>query len=316
VVPLSTGELAVHGLGVVAPGTDAAPEPGWFDAAAELPGRGLRRLPPASQYLLAAAARAVADAGGRWAGTDRERRAAVVATNNAGAALTEELDRTIIRAGAKELWPSLSPYSTMSSFAGRLSIEQGITGFTLTVNSPATAGIEALQIAARAVAVGRAATVLVAATEETLSPAQSAGRASQTGAAVLCCSAAGPRYGTCRARSAFLAAADCGPVLARLLGEDPPDRIEAVVEDSAIGAAVARWLDRVPGCEVAVVPVHGGCLTPLLQVAARLAEEHPAPVRRAVLAASAEGTLALAELTVTPRPPALTGTPPPSPGGQ
>jgi 3-oxoacyl-[acyl-carrier-protein] synthase II len=321
VVPLTVGELAVSGLGIAAPGVSdpdgalarlpEAADPDWFQGEFARPGRGYRRLPPATRYLLAAAEQAVGDAGDRWSRTRSDRRAAVVATNNAGAALLEELDTTIIRHGAQELSPLLSPYSTMSSFASRLSVEHGIAGFTLSVNSPATAGLEAIEIACRALAAGRAATVLVSAVEETLSASQSA-RASQAGAAVLCCrpAAAGPaRYGTCRARSAFLdpaAAADGPAVFAGLLGDTPPDRIDAVLEDSAVGTAAARWLDRLAGdCDVVIVPTaaHAGCLTPLHRVVGLLAQEHATRTRRAVLAASAEGTLALAELIVTPRPP-------------
>lgn len=321
-VPLTIGELAVSGLGITAPGVSGpdgalvrmpgAADPGWFQAEPALSGRGYRRLPRATQYLLTAARRAVDDAGSRWPETSRHRRGAVVATNNAGAALLEELDTTIIRHGAKELSPSLSPYSTMSSFASRLSVEHGISGFNLTVNSPATAGLEAIRIASRAVAAGRASTVLVAAVEEALSASQSAGRASQAGAAVLCCEPAATgaaRYGRCSARSAFLdpaAAADGAAVFARLMGDTPPSRIDAVLEDSAVGTAAARWLDRLTGdCDVVVVPTaaHAGCLTPLHRVVGLLAQEHATPARRAVLAASAEGTIALAELTVTPRPP-------------
>jgi 3-oxoacyl-[acyl-carrier-protein] synthase II len=319
VVPLNTA-LAVSGLGIsvptvsdpygaLAPMAEAAP--GWFRADVELPGRGFRRLPTASKYLLVAANRAVDDAGERWSRTGRDRRGAVVATNNAGAALLEELDTTIIEQGSEELSPSLSPYIAMSLFASRLSMEHGITGFNLTVNSPVTAGLEAIQIATRALAAGRASTVLVGAVEEALSAAQSAGRPSQAGAVVLHCEPAATgtaRYGTCTARSAFLdpaAAAGTDAVLTRLLGATPPDRVDAVLEDSALGSAAARWLDRLAGeREVVAVPIPAlsGCLLPLQRVLGLFAEKHDTPTRRAVLAVSAQGTIALADLTVTPRP--------------
>jgi 3-oxoacyl-[acyl-carrier-protein] synthase II len=321
VVTLSTGELAVAGVGIVAPGIsgphsalasagEATPE--WFQAAVALPGRGYRRLPSACKYLLAAARLAIDDAGNRLSETGRDRRAAVVATNNAGAALLEELDYTIIRTEAAEMPPSSTPYMIMSLFASRLSVEHDITGFNLTVNSPVIAGLEAIQIAARAVAAGRASTVLVAAVEEALSPSQSPGGGSQAGAAVLYCEPARTgtgRYGTCRARSAFLdpAGTDAGTaaaVFASLVGDDPPSRIDAVLDDSAVGTAAARWLDRLTGeCDVVLVPAaaHGGCLTPVQRVIGLFAQEHAASTRNGVLAASAQGAIAFAELTVAPR---------------
>lgn len=317
---MSAGELAVAGLGLVAPGV-SGPEgalgpggeaaPGWFRAEVALPGRGYRRLPDACKYLLAASRLAVGDAGGRFAKTERNLRGAAVAVNNTGAALLEELDHIIMREGAEEMSPSSSPFIAMSSFASRLSMEHDITGFNLTVNSPVTAGLEALQIAARAVAAGRARAVLVGAVEEALSPAQSTCPGSEVGAAVLHCEpAAGgqARYGTCRARGAFLdpdaAASNVAAALAPLVGDDPPGRIDAVLDDSAVGTAAARWLGHLTGaCEVVLVPssAQAGCLVPLQRVLGLFAQEHTAPARRAVLAASAQGTIAYAELTVVPR---------------
>lgn len=325
-VSLSTGELAVAGLGITAPGIsgpnsalapagEATPE--WFQAAVALPGRGYRRLPVACKYLLAAARLAIEDAGNRLSETGRDRRAAVVGTNNAGAALLEELDYTIITKEAAEMPPSSTPYMIMSLFASRLSVEHDITGFNLTVNSPVTAGLEAIQIASRAVAAGRASTVLVAAVEEALSPSQLPGGGSQAGAAVLYCeptSTGTARYGTCRARSAFLDPAGAetntaAAVFASLMGDNPPSRIDAVLDDSAVGMAAARWLDRLTGeCDVVIVPAaaQAGCLTPVQRVVGLFAQEHTASARHGVLAASAQGTIALAELTVVPRPPATT----------
>lgn len=320
-ITLSTGELAIAGLGIMVPGISgpegalapaAVPAPGWFEAEVALPGRGYRRLPPACKYLLAASRLAVSDAGNRLTENEPDRRAAVVATNNAGAALLEELDYTIVREGAAELPPSTSGFMAMSLFASRLSMEHDITGFNLTVNSPVTAGIEAIQIASRAVAAGRASAVLTGAVEEALSPTQSAGRESQAGAAVLYCEPAATgtgRYGTCKARSAFVnpgqASDDAvAAVLDQLGGDDPPGRIDAILDDSAIGAAVARWLDRqASDRDVVIIPVapQAGCLTPVQRMVGLLACDHATPTRRAVLAASGHGTIAVAELTIAPR---------------
>ncbi len=318
-VTLSTGELTIGGLGIIAPGISgprqaldpaAPPAPGWFRADVALPGRGYRRLPDACKYLLAAARLAISDSGDRFLEHEPDSRAAVVATNNVSAALMEELDSTIILKGAEELPPSLTPFMIMSLFASRLSMEHEITGFNLTVNSPVTAGLEAIQIASRAIAAGRASAVLVGAVEEALSPTQFAGTGSQTGAVVLACESAGTGatgYGTCRARSAFLDPAQTGDAavaaaFGQLIGADPPDQIDAVVEDSALGAAAVRWLERLAGeVEVVVVPtpMHAGCLVPLQRVAGLLAQHHPTRTRRAVLAAGGQGTIALAELSST-----------------
>jgi 3-oxoacyl-[acyl-carrier-protein] synthase II len=321
VVTLSTSELAVSGLGIMAPGISgpaqalspaAAAAPGWFQAEVALPGRGYRRLPPACKYLLAAARLAITDGGGRLAEHERDLRAAVVATNNVSAALMEEMDYTIIFKGAQELPPSLSPFMIMSLFASRLSMEHDITGFNLTVNSPVTAGLEAIALAARAVAAGRASAVLVGAVEEALSPAQSADPGSQAGAAVLYCepdTGGTAHYGRCRARSAFVDPEQAGTpalaaVLDQLLGDSAPGRIDAVLEDSAIGTAAARWLDRLSSeRDIVVVPVaaHAGCLLPLQRVVGLLAQEHATQATHGVLAVSGQGPVALAELTVVPR---------------
>lgn len=317
-VTLSTGELSVAGLGIAAPGISGpegalAPagkaDPDWFRV--PLPGRGYRRLPAACKYLIAASNLAIGDAGDRFLEMGRDGRGAVVGVNNAGAALLEELDHTIIQRGAEELSPSSSPFMAMSNFASRLSLVHDITGFNLTINSPVTAGLEAIQIAARAVAAGRARAVLVGALEEALSPSQSPDPGSQVGAAVLYCEAVAngaARYGTCRARSAFLdpatAESDAGAIFASLIGDDPPSRIDAVLDESAVGTAAARWLDRLAGeREVVIVPTtaRSGCLAPLQRVMGLFAQVHKVPTRRAVLAASAQGTIALAELAVVPR---------------
>lgn len=317
---MTIGKLAIAGMGIVAPGI-SRPEgaltpaeeaaPGWFRAEVALPGRGYRRLPDACKYLLAASRLAVSDAGDRLSEIERNHRAAVVAINNTGAALLEELDYTIIQEGAEKMSPSGSPFIAMSSFASRLSMEHDITGFNLTVNSPVTAGLEALQIAARAIAAGRARAVLVGAVEEALSPSQSTGPGSESGAVVLHCEPAvggRARYGTCRVRSASLepdaAATNAAAAFAGLVGDNPPERIDAVLDDSAVGRAASRWLDRLTGeCDVVIVPapVQAGCLAPLRRVMGLFVQTHTTPTRRAVLASSAQGTIAFAELTVAPR---------------
>jgi 3-oxoacyl-[acyl-carrier-protein] synthase II len=117
------------------------------------------------------------------------------------------------------------------------------------------------------------------------------------------------RYGTCKARSAFLNPAeasgdDAAAVVRQLAGDDPPDRIDAILDDSAIGAAAARWLDHLSGeCDVVIIPTsaEAGCLVSVQRIVGLFAEQHETLTRRAVLAASGHGAIALAELAVAPR---------------
>ncbi|MFI1918366.1 beta-ketoacyl synthase N-terminal-like domain-containing protein [Nocardia sp. NPDC020380] len=304
--------VAVTALGVVAPGVDGAAtalRPGpvaadWFDLATALPGRGYKKVPAAGQYLLAAARAALAadDAAVEAAGP--EGTGAVVGTNNAGAEVLESMDRTVIDTGAEDLSPARAPFMAMSLFASRLSPEYGINGFNLTTNSPATAGLDAVAIAARALAAGRASVLLVGATEE-VPPAERFNGPADRGAAVLICespSAARARgayvYGCCTARSAYLdpVVPEVAPVLERLLSDTGPGEpaVDAVLDDSPVGAAVANWLaTQVPSGLLTVTRTvrDAGCLTPIRVLAGRLATDS-GPRRRLIIAASAYGNLA------------------------
>ncbi|MEU8137088.1 beta-ketoacyl synthase N-terminal-like domain-containing protein [Streptodolium elevatio] len=330
--------IRVTGLGLTAPGVDRpdraleiqpdAPA-GWFDTATALPGRGYRRLPPGALYLLAAARAAWADRGPWIAAVPAASRGAVVGTNNVGASLIEEFDRTIIDLGAAELSPARAPYMAMSMFAARLAPEHELRAFDLTTNSPAVAGLDALQAAARALAAGRASVVLAGAVEEPPAPVQrldhprgsradgaDPGAAFDAGAAVLVCEPAeesadgGFGYGHCSVRSAFLPEQDSDTVSAVLdalwdeLADEgpPPARIDTVLDDSATGRAVAAWLGRrVTRGSITAVPTApgGGCLTPVRRVLGRLATPGENPARTAVLAASAHGHISIADVTPT-----------------
>lgn len=288
--------MVITGLGLVAPTAD----PDWFDVRTALPGRGYKRLPRACQYLLAATRAAIADAGDPLAATEPTRRAAVVGTNNAGATLLEEMDRTIIDSDSGELSPITAPFMAMSSFASRLSTEHAIQGFNLTTNSPRTAGLDAIGIAARALRTKRADVFIVGATEDAPPPEQSMG-APDVGAAVMICEstqAAAQRgacvYGTCRIRSFFLDPAD--PDTSTLpTGVSVTD---TVLDGSPVGEAVRAWARA---NEEHAVEVDGGCLTPVRIMLGLLARDTDQPVSHTVITASAEGTVALAELQVSPR---------------
>ncbi|GAA3785057.1 hypothetical protein GCM10022403_019820 [Streptomyces coacervatus] len=311
--------LDVLGLGVVLPGADkpadartvtAAPAPGWFDVVTALTGRGYRRLPTACQYLLAATRSALDDAGDAPDAVPAERRGVVVGTNNAGMALMEEQDRSILEEGADAITPITAPYFAMSLFASRLAVEHTVHGFTLTTNSPRTAGFDALQAGARALARGRADVLVVGATEDELPRPEPGADGSDIGAVALVCapSAEGinnpSAYGSCRIRNAFLApgaapADALDDAWAALTADGPlPRHVDAVLDDSATGRAVADWLAGKAGT-VSITPAGAGCLSPMRHLVARLATGDDGP-EHVVVTAAAEGNVAFARLTTLP----------------
>ncbi|MFE9413234.1 beta-ketoacyl synthase N-terminal-like domain-containing protein [Streptomyces sp. NPDC006704] len=307
--------LNVLGVGVCLPGTDkptealssvitGGPGPGWLDVAAALPGRGYKRLPPGCQYLLAATANAQADADGALFAVPADRRGIVVGTNNAGMALLDEQDRTIIDAGADAIAPLSAPYFAMSLFASRLATEHRVNGFTLTVNSPRTAALDALAAGARALAAGRADALVVGATEETLPDCEPGADSSDTGAVALICArpdarSPAPSYGTVRVRTAFLAP---GAAAHRALENawrdltadtDGPPRVDAIVDDSPVGEAVLAWLGN-RCADLASFPAGVGALTPMRHLVAALAAREGR--HRILVTAAAEGNVAFARL--------------------
>ncbi|HZM83223.1 MAG TPA: beta-ketoacyl synthase N-terminal-like domain-containing protein, partial [Candidatus Limnocylindrales bacterium] len=198
-------------------GTRTSP-PGWFDYKTELGPRGYKYLPPALHYLLTAARHALADGVGA-AGV-------VLGTNSAVSALHAAMDRTVVQSHSAELSPMLAPYFSVNLAAGKLASEHRLTGFQLTLTSPRIAGLEAIQVAARALAMGRASCLLIAATEAAPDPAEPGADRGEEGAVVLVArplsnvdaSGAGVRStagsagssaalsggGTCRARTFFV----------------------------------------------------------------------------------------------------------------
>lgn len=316
--------VRVVGLGLIAPGVvqpghalepHAQPLPDWFDTETLLPGRGYRKLPPGCRYLLAAARAALADTGAWFACLPAHERAAVIGGNNAGAALQDDFDRTVIATGAADLSPAQVPYMALSMFAGRLAPEHGLQGFALTTNSPTVAGLDALQTAARALAAGRAAAVLAGAVEDRPTPAQGGGAAHDLGAAVLVCLPDGAppvgnrAYGRCVVRGAFVGAAGgvpqacdvLDPLWKELLADGPPvARIDAVVDESPAGDTVLAWLtSRADDRTITPLarPSGSGSLTAVRRVVGRLAEG--APGRTVVLAVSAHGHVSITDVLPT-----------------
>ncbi|MFG6201314.1 beta-ketoacyl synthase N-terminal-like domain-containing protein [Nonomuraea sp. JJY05] len=313
--------VRVLGLGMIAPGAvrpahalepPVEPLPDWFDTEALLPGRGYRKLPPGCRYLLAAARSALDDTGAWFAGLPPQDRAAVIGGNNAGATLQDDFDRTVIATGAADLSPARVPYMALSMFGSRLAPEHGLQAFVLAINSPAVAGLEAVQTAARALATRRATAVLAGAVEDRPAPVQGGGDAHDLGAAVLVCvpegaSVAGERaYGHCSVRGAFVGAAGGVPEVSEVLDPlwkelladgRPVARIDAVLDDSPAGAAVVAWLTARAGDRAVTTlarPPGSGTLAPLRRVVGRMAAG--TAERAVVLAVSAHGHVSIADV--------------------
>lgn len=287
--------LAVLGIGRC--------RPDGFDVATALPGRGYKRLPPAAQYLLAAAGEAIGPLGG----LPESGVGAAIGTNNDCTQMLHEMNQTIVTSSAAAISPASAPYFVVSLPAGRLAIELGIHGFCVTLTSPRTAGLDALQVGARALHGGRAQVLLAGATEAALPDVEPGHEKSDDGAVVLACAPASwvtargaEALGTVQVRTAFVAEpaavasaldgpldaltgdalagnaptgnalAGGSPARPAPAGSAPPPAVTAVLDDSPLGTAIAGWLAaRRPDARYADAPA--GCLTPLQLVADALA---------------------------------------------
>ncbi len=284
--------LVVTGVGVV------RPEDG-FDYRTELGPRGYKYLPIASQYLLAATKRAVADSGDGLAAVPEGGRAAAVGTNSAASTLHADMDRTVIETSARDLSPATAPFFSINLFSSRLATEHVLKGFNLTITSPRIAGLEALQIGGRSVGLGRAEWLMAGATEAPLDPAEPGADTSESGAVALILELAsavvgraGRALGRCRVHTAFLPpdghhAREVVRAALDWAGDVP---VRAVLDDSPIGTAIVAEL---ADTEWVRVPAGAGCLGPLIQVANALTEG----ATRLVVTASAEGNVAFALVT-------------------
>ncbi|WP_051807089.1 beta-ketoacyl synthase N-terminal-like domain-containing protein [Streptomyces sp. NRRL F-2664] len=308
---VGVAESVVHGTALVLPPEGTGPAEPWFDQRARL-GRGHKYLPPACHYLLAAARTALAESGGEMQRHAPELRGAVIGTDSAVAALHADIDDTVRREGAAALSPMSVPYFSVNLLAGRLATEHRLKGFHLTVTSPRTAGIEALHLAAGALAAGRAAVTVAGAAE---APDPLAGDAEpEAGAALFVLRPAGgpvPAGGAVlRTVLRFvpppaLAAADgrrrAGDCVRRALDTlgaagPPPEQVELLADPSAVGDAVADALrswcaGRVP-VSTRWSGARAGALAPVVRLAARPLPAHAG--RRLVVTASRAGTVALA----------------------
>jgi 3-oxoacyl-[acyl-carrier-protein] synthase II len=304
-----TAGVAVAGVSVVrspaarwdANGRRVAPPADWFDYRKELGHRGYKYVPDAFRYLLAAARGALADAGCPPVAESPEDGGLIVGTNSAVARLHAGMDRTVIAEHADELSPAAAPYFSINVGGGRLATEHALKGYHATLTTPRVAGLEAIALAGRALALGRTRWMLVGATEDRLDPAEPAAARSESGAVVLVAypPARSTRgMWTCRVHSRFLAPGVAeGPALTAALAAVTPEgaapvldgaaAVVAVLDESPVGAALAAELDG----RARIVPAGAGCLEPLAQVADALLDA-AGPV--VVVTAAAEGNLAVA----------------------
>ncbi|GDY53957.1 hypothetical protein SVIO_045800 [Streptomyces violaceusniger] len=306
--------LVVTGIGTV--GADG------FDFRTALGRHGYKYLPAASQYFLAAAKRALAQAGpDALEAVGPEERGAAVGTNSAAVALHHSMDRTVTVTGAGDLSPVTAPYFSINLFGSRLATEHDLKGFNLTLTSPRIAGLEALQTGQRALATGRARRLLAGATEEAL-PEGEPGRAPRRpGPSRWCWSpnrppAAGGGGAGPGGRPLVLPAAEGGRLrrgaeqAAALLRDaldalghrpDRPLAVTAVLDGSPVGEAMAAALDekalggRALAGKPERVPAGAGALEPVARVAAVLGA--PDGHAHAVVTAAAEGNAAVCLIT-------------------
>jgi 3-oxoacyl-[acyl-carrier-protein] synthase II len=290
-------------------GADRAVDPQWFDARARLGPRGYKYLPPACQYLLLSTRRAVQDGGG-LGHVPAHRRGTTVGTNNGLAQVFDAMDDTVVQGHADDLSPVTAPFFAINVLSTRLAAEHDVKGFQLTLTSPLTAGLEALEAGRRALTVGRCSLLVVAAMEHTLPGAAGMPADEQGSVALLIESRAGALareariHGGCRVRTTFLppramSQAEGRDRAGRLVraalaavGAVPGEPVHTVFDGSAVSAAVAGALEAgfSAGSEV---PAGTGCLAPMVLVAGLLAAGNGPAV---VVTATAGGTVAVARI--------------------
>lgn len=329
-------ELVVSGIGVVCPqaaspaeipmgGPRARTAAGddWFDVRTALGPRGYKYLPPAAQYLLAAARRAVADAGPFLEAVGEEQRGAAAGTNSGVAALHDQLDRTVVDANADDISPLTAPFFSVNLLASQLSLHHGIKGFNLTLTSPVVAGLEAVEVGSRFVAMGRSRVLMAGATEAEVRGEAPGTGSDEAGAAVLVLESAdaalarGARvYGSCRVRTLFLppqvltrggdreAARNVVIDARRALGDGAAELpVAAELDGSLVSTVVKEALASGPALVHETRNHRGdrphseaGCLGPTLHLAGTLARGQPDHL---YAVATGEGNVALVRISTS-----------------
>ncbi|MFF6866885.1 beta-ketoacyl synthase N-terminal-like domain-containing protein [Streptomyces ardesiacus] len=345
----TVAEAVVTGVGTVAAPAGTGLDEPWFDYRARLGPRGYKYLPDACQYLLAAAkdaltrsgaesagpagsgrtsgpagsagsagsvgsAGAAGDGPAALAGCAEERRAAVVGTNSAVAALHADITEVVRAGGINRLSPMLTPFFSVNLVASRLSTEHRLKGFNTTVTSPRVAGLEALHVAARELGAGRGDLVLAGVTEA-FDPGHGTA-AAEAGSVVLVlrppADAVRPGGALLRTTLRFVppaalahesgrrrAGREVREALEALAAPGrAPELIRVVTDGSAVAAAVEAavrdWSARRVPLSVEAVGARAGALAPMERVAHDLRDGAAGP--RTVVAVAGEGNVAFASV--------------------
>ncbi|TQJ23666.1 3-oxoacyl-[acyl-carrier-protein] synthase II [Micromonospora sp. A202] len=291
--------VAVTAVAVVSPGGDSATAAlggtdttaGWFDHRTRLGARGYRYLPPATQYALAAARHAAGGTG--LAEVPEVRRGLALATNGGLGRLFDDMDRQVASAeGAEGLAPVSAPYFALNVLGNRVAADHGLKAFALTMASPRTAAMDAVEAGARALRAGRCDVALVAATEHHLPDAGSGSAPGEEGAVALVLEASDGRQETpvLRAGSLFVppqvlaapggterAAVAIRAAVRRVTGDAAPGlRVRLILDGSGLAELTARTVAAaLAGSDVTQHRTESplGCLTPALHLADALTGE-------------------------------------------
>ena len=139
-----------------------------FDGAAHFDAAKLRMLDRVSQFALAAAAQAIADARGFLDGIDRERVGVFVGTGMGGAQAADDGYRALYAEGSGRLKPFTVLLSMANAPAAWIGLEHGLAGPNLTYSTACSSSAVAIGEAARRIARGEADAMLAGGAEAPL----------------------------------------------------------------------------------------------------------------------------------------------------
>src|SRR5205085_3639305 len=128
-----------------------------------------RRMARFSQFAVAAAGQALADAGLDLDGEDRTRVGVYLGNGNGGYPNIEEAVRTIVAKGGMRMEPLFMPKSLPNMAASQVSLQYGLKGYTGTMVTACAAGTQALGEAAEVIRRGAADVILSGGSEAGIS---------------------------------------------------------------------------------------------------------------------------------------------------
>jgi 3-oxoacyl-[acyl-carrier-protein] synthase II len=139
-----------------------------FDGAAHFPAAKLRMLDRVSQFALAAAMQAVADAGIDLSGVDKSRAGVFVGTGLGGAETTDEGYHTLYAQQSDRLKPFSVLMAMVNAPASWIGLEYGLSGPNLTYSTACSSSAVAIGEAARRIASGEMDVAIAGGTEAPL----------------------------------------------------------------------------------------------------------------------------------------------------